>query len=127
MGSSLDSTGEMLIDEKARKQYQKKILDLQSEMEEAEQYSDFARSEKLQEEYDKLVNHLSRSLNLKGSARKTGGPVEKARSAVTWRIRNAIARIEQYHPLLGAHLSNAIKTGTTCSYKPDKEIYWITS
>lgn len=127
MGSSLEGTGEKLIDEKARKQYQKKILDLQSEIEEAESYSDYARLENLQEQYDKLIEHLSSSLNLKGSARETGGPVEKARSAVTWRIRNAIARIEQYHPILGAHLSNAIKTGTACSYKPEKEIRWITS
>lgn len=127
MGSSLEGTGEKLIDEKARKQYQKKILDLQSEIEEAENYSNYARLEKLQEQYDKLIEHLSASLNLKGSARETGGPVEKARSAVTWRIRNAIARIEQYHPILGAHLSNAIKTGTACSYKPEKEIRWITS
>lgn len=127
MGSTLEGSGEKLIDEKARKQYQKKILDLQSEIEEAENYSDYIRLEKLQEQYDRLIEHLSSSLNLKGSARETGGPVEKARSAVTWRIRNAIARIEQYHPLLGAHLSNAIKTGTACSYKPEREINWITS
>ena len=127
MGSMLDDTGEKLIDEKARKQYQKKIIELQNEIEEAEQYSDFNQLEKLQEQYDRLIDHLSVSLNLKGQARKTGGAVEKARAAVTWRIRNAIARIEQQHPMLGAHLSNAIKTGTLCSYKPDREIQWITS
>jgi TolB-like protein/Tfp pilus assembly protein PilF len=127
MGSILDDSGEKLIDEKARKLYQKKIIELQNEIEEAEQYSDFAQLEKLQEEYDRLIDHLSVSLNIKGKARKTGGAVEKARAAVTWRIRNAIARIEQHHPMLGAHLSNAIKTGTLCSYKPDREIQWITS
>jgi hypothetical protein len=127
MGSILDDSGEKLIDEKARQQYQKKIIELQNDLEEAEQYSDFARMEKLQEEYDRLIDHLSVSLNIKGKARKTGGAVEKARAAVTWRIRNAIARIEQHHPMLGAHLSNAIKTGTLCSYKPDREIQWITS
>ncbi len=127
MGNVLDDTGEKLIDEKARKQYQKKILELQNEIEEAEQYSNFAQLEKLQEEYDRLIDHLSGSLNLRGQTRKTGGAVEKARAAVTWRIRNAIARIEQHHPMLGAHLSNAVKTGTLCSYKPDREIQWITS
>jgi tetratricopeptide (TPR) repeat protein len=127
MGSILDDSGEKLIDEKARQQYQKKIIELQNDLEEAEQYSDFARMEKLQEEYDRLIDHLSGSLNLKGRTRKTGGAVEKARAAVTWRIRNAIARIEQHHPMLGAHLSNAVKTGTLCSYKPDREIQWITS
>jgi tetratricopeptide (TPR) repeat protein len=127
MGSTLNSQGEKLIDEKARKKYQEKILDLQSDLEEAEKLSDFARVEKLQEEYDQLIAHLSQSLNLKGRIKETGSTVEKARSAVTWRIRNAIARIEQCHPMLGAHLSNAIKTGTLCSYKPDRSIPWITS
>jgi TolB-like protein len=127
MGSAKDDSGEKLIDEKARRQYQKKILDLQSEMEESEHLSDFMRLETLQEEYDQLIEHLSGSLNLRGRIRETGGTVEKARSAVTWRIRNAIARIEQYHPTLGAHLSNAVKTGTLCSYKPDRNILWITS
>ncbi|WP_423128955.1 tetratricopeptide repeat protein [Gaoshiqia sp. Z1-71] len=127
MGSILDDSGEKLIDEKAREQYQKKILNLQNEIEEAEQYSDFDRLEKLQEEYDLLIEHLSGSLNLRGKSRKTGGAVEKARAAVTWRIRNAIARIEQHHPTLGTHLSNAVKTGTLCSYKPEREIPWITS
>jgi TolB-like protein len=127
MGSTLEDSGEKVIDEKARRQYQKKILELQSDIEEAEQYSNFERIEKLHEEYDKLVDHLSQSLNLKGKIRETGGAIEKARSAVTWRIRNAIAKIELYHPLLGTHLSNAIKTGTFCSYKPDRNIVWITS
>jgi hypothetical protein len=127
MGSTLQDTGEKLIDEKARKQYQKKIMELQSEMEEAGQHSNFIRLEQLQEEYDKLVEHLSQSLSLKGRIRETGGTIEKARSAVTWRIRNAIARVEQHHPSLGAHLSNAIKTGTFCAYKPDRKISWIAS
>lgn len=126
MGSSVNDQGEKLIDEKARTAYQKKILDLQIDLQEAEQRSDYIRIEKLQAEYDRLVDHLSRSLGLKGKARETGSTVEKARSALTWRIRNAIARIEQHHPLLGAHLSNAIKTGILCSYQPDREITWTT-
>ncbi|HEX6426111.1 MAG TPA: hypothetical protein VF008_00445 [Niastella sp.] len=127
MGSSMNDQGEKLIDEKARKRYQKKIIDLQNDLHDAEQCSDFIRVEKLQGEYDQLVDHLSKSLGLKGKARETGSTIEKARSALTWRIRNAIARIEQHHPLLGAHLSNAIKTGILCSYQPDRDITWTTS
>lgn len=126
MGSPVNDQGEKLIDEKARKEYQKKILDLQTDLQEAEQHSDYIRIEKLQAEYDRLVDHLSKSLGLKGKTRETGSTVEKARSALTWRIRNAIARIEQHHPMLGAHLSNAIKTGILCSYQPDREISWTT-
>lgn len=127
MGSVLNSKGEKLIDEKARRQYQKKILELQAEIEEAERLSDFTGIETLQGEYDRLIDHLSSSLNLNGRTRETASTVERARSAVTWRIRNAIARIEPHHPMLGAHLSNAVKTGMLCSYKPDRNISWITS
>ena len=127
MGSTIDGKGEKLIDEKARKMYQDKILELQHDMHTAEQNSDYSQVERLQEEYDQLIDHLSKSLGLKGKSRETGGTVEKARSAITWRIRNAIARIEQYHPPLGAHLANSVKTGTLCSYQPEREEVWITS
>ncbi|MGF1587119.1 MAG: tetratricopeptide repeat protein [Bacteroidales bacterium] len=127
MGSLIDEKGEKMIDEKARRDYQKKILDLQSEMEEAELQSDYSSLKTLHEEYDHMIEHLSQSLGLRGRIRETGSSVGKARSAVTWRIRSAIARIEQHHPFLGAHLSNAVKTGTFCSYNPDREINWVTS
>jgi tetratricopeptide (TPR) repeat protein len=125
MGNAIEQKGEKVFDAKARQHYQQKILDLQKELSEAEKNNDLGRFEKLQVEYDQLLDHLSKSLTLKGKIRQSSHPVEKARSAVTWRIRNAIARIEQSHPVLGAHLSNAINTGTFCSYKPEKPVQWL--
>jgi len=126
MGNVVDEKGEKLFDTKAKKQYEKKIAELQADMSEAEQRSDFSGLEKMQDEYDKLIEYLSHSLGIRGKVRESGNPVEKARSAVTWRIRSAIARIESCHPQLGAHLSNAIKTGSFCSYQPDREVTWLT-
>jgi flagellar motility protein MotE (MotC chaperone) len=123
----LDSTGEKLLDEKARNFYRKELADLQQEIEAAELTNDLTTLESLQLQYDQLTEHLSQSLGLKGKSRQTGSSVEKARSAVTWRIRNAIAKIEIVHPTLGKHLSNTIKTGTVCKYSPEKNIQWITS
>ncbi|HSK13143.1 MAG TPA: hypothetical protein VK907_07995 [Phnomibacter sp.] len=125
MGSVLDATGEKLFDQKAKKQYEQRLLWLQKAMHDAEQHTDFETLEVLQNEYDELIDHLSGALGLKGKVRKAGDAVEKARSAVTWRIRHAIARIEGVHPHLGAHLGNAIKTGTFCTYQPDRELYWV--
>ena len=127
MGTLLNEKGERLFDSKARKEYEKKILKLQIDMQDAEKLSDFVRLEKLQDEYDQLIDHLSQSLGFKGKARETGSTIEKARSAITWRIRNAIAKIECQHNLLGAHLANAIKTGTFCTYQPERPLAWITS
>jgi len=126
MGNVVTERGEKLFDAKARKQYEKRIAGLQADIREAEQRNDFSQFEKLQEEYDKLIEYLSQSLGIRGKVRERNNPVEKARSAVTWRIRSAIARIESHHPQLGAHLSNAIKTGSFCSYQPDRKISWVT-
>ncbi len=126
MGSVLQSTGETVIDEKARKAYQKELKELQQEMEMAESINDYASLGNLQLKYDQLVEHLTQSLGLKGRARQVGNPIEKARSAVTWRIRSAIAKIEMAHPALGKHLANSIKTGTVCKYSPEQAINWVT-
>ncbi len=125
MGTALEEGGERLFDDKAKKSYQKRILELQQEMEQAELEYNNQKLAHAQEEYDKLLDHLSKSLGLKGKVRQTGHPVEKARSAVTWRIRNAISKIENLHPELGRHLSVSIKTGTFCAYNPEKELKWI--
>ena len=93
--------------------------------EEAALMSNAEKANALREEYDQLVDHLSKSLGLGGKIRKTDSPVERARSAVTWRIRSAIKKIEKAHPSLGKHLSKSIDTGTFCSYSPEKEYDWV--
>jgi hypothetical protein len=51
-------------------------------------------------------------------------PVERARKAVTRRIRNAMRRITRAHPRLGQHLATSIRTGEFCSYQPERAILW---
>lgn len=46
---------------------------------------------------------------------------ERARSAVTKRIRADIARIAAFNSELGAHLAATIVTGQVCSYQPDRD------
>jgi hypothetical protein len=38
---------------------------------------------------------------------------------VTRAVRQAIARIAEHQPRLGAHLGRTIRTGTYCAYLPD--------
>lgn len=124
MGTAVLSKGEKVIDEQAKTEYRQKIISLQKDIETAENNQDFEKAGKLQDEYEELIEHLSKSLGLGGSTREEGDTVERARSAVTWRIRSAIAKIEKEHPALGKHLSNSIKTGTFCSYEPEQEEHW---
>ena len=50
--------------------------------------------------------------------------VERARKAVTNRIRQTLVRIASVHHSLGLHLRNAVHTGTRCIYTPERPIQW---
>ncbi len=50
--------------------------------------------------------------------------VERARKAVTNRIRQTLARIADAHQALGLHLRNAVHTGTRCVYTPEQPTRW---
>lgn len=125
MGSMVEMRGAVVIDEKAKKSYKAKLLSLQEDLSLAEVHNDHHRSTVLQKEYDDILDMLSSSLGLNGRTRKSDDPIEKVRSAVTWRIRDSIKKIASIHPALGKHLSNSIKTGVFCSYHPEKNISWV--
>ena len=124
MGLRVLENGAPVLDEKAKKEYQKEIQDLQLALQEAEVLQNYLEIERLQEKYDTLLKHLSQSLGKSGKARNTSGSLEKARSAVTWRIRAAIKKIEAMHPELAKHLRLSIKTGLFCSYQPEHALNW---
>jgi hypothetical protein len=54
---------------------------------------------------------------------------ERARSAVTKRIKDAIRKIHACHPVLGRHLMRTVKTGCACVYQPDPDrpTRWVLS
>ncbi|MGD8428006.1 MAG: hypothetical protein PVH63_10250 [Balneolaceae bacterium] len=124
MGIPVLYEGEQVFDQKAKRNYQKKIRSLQNDIALAERRQDFEKAGQLQEEYEQILEHLTNSLGLQGKIRNTGGSIERARSAVTWRIRSAISKIEEVLPALGKHLSNSVQTGTFCSYEPEKPVDW---
>jgi RNA processing factor Prp31 len=118
------ATEEYALDDKAKREYRNQIRKLQEEIDEAEQMNDSERVASLRECLDQILDHLSSTTDIYGRPRKLGSATEKTRSAVTWRIRNAIKKIAQVHPTLGAHLTNSIKTGTYCCYSPEKPFQW---
>lgn len=125
MGAGLDegSTGEVL-DGPARRAYEQRIRDLQADIDEAEADNDVARADRSRAEMDALVDQLVEGLGLGGRARTTGSSAERARSAVTQRIRSTIRRLDEVHPALGRHLRASVRTGTFCSYAPEVPTRW---
>ena len=118
-------TGEA-IDDTARRELEQRIRDLQGEIDEAEAHNDHVRADRAQAEFDAVVEHLAGALGLGGRARRGGSTAERARSAVTHRIRATIRRLTEEHPELGRHLAVSVTTGVFCAYRPERPVHWVT-
>jgi TolB-like protein/tetratricopeptide (TPR) repeat protein len=114
-----------LLDERARRELKSRVRELQQEIDDADAAHDTGRAERAREELDQIVEHLSGALGLGGRARPLGSAAERARSAVTWRIRNSIKKIASAHSRLGRHLENSVRTGTFCVYEPETPTHWV--
>ena len=125
MGAGVEesSTGDVL-DRRARLQYEQRVRELQSEIDDAESDSDHGRADHARLEMDALVDQLTAALGLGGRSRRAGGSAERARSAVTQRIRSAIRGVGAVHPEFARHLEASISTGTYCVYRPEHPITW---
>ena len=125
-GRSAEPRGDdAVLDERARRDVAARARELQETIDEADAMNDRGRAELAREELDQLVTALSGALGLGGRSRRLGSAAERARSAVTWRIRNAIRKIATAHPPLGRHLDNAVRTGTYCAYAPERAVDWM--
>jgi hypothetical protein len=113
------------LDDRARREYRDRIVELQRAVDEAHEHNDPVRAERAEAELDELVATLSAAFGLGGRSRSTGSSTERARSAVTARIRAAIDAIDDVHPTLARHLRNAVRTGTWCSYRPEEDPGWV--
>jgi hypothetical protein len=121
---SLTEETEPLLDTRAKEEFRKRLEEIRQALHEAMQHNDLPRITNLNEEQDFLQNELKRAVGIGGKNRKTKNTNEKIRKAVTNRISAALKRLTKRLPPLGQHLSNAIRTGTFCSYCPEKKIPW---
>lgn len=115
-----------VLDETARRAYRQRLADLDGELAEAEANADLGHLERLRAERSMLASELAGALGLGGRARFAGDPAERARKAVTMRIRAVISVIAEQDDALARHLRNAIRTGRLCSYEPEGTVSWRT-
>jgi hypothetical protein len=113
-GPTEHDTGEVL-DATAREAYKRRLRQL----EDAESLSEPEAVER-----ELLLEQLAGAYGLGGRVRRTGSSAEKARSAVTARVRDAVKRIAALDPELGRHLVHSVRTGTFCSYAPETPVAW---
>lgn len=113
-----------VLDATARNAYKQRLADLEDELNEAEGNADLGQLERLRAERSMLAAELAGALGLGGRARFAGDPAERARKAVTMRIRAAIAAVAEQDDALARHLRNAVRTGRLCSYQPEETVSW---
>ncbi len=118
------STESEHLDATARRDYERRIRELQEDIVRAEDDHDLGTAEKHRVEMDLLVDQLTAAMGLGGRSRTTSDPAERARSAVTQRVRSTLKRVREHHPALGAHLDRSVTTGLFCRYEPDDGTVW---
>jgi hypothetical protein len=113
LGPALDAT--------ARNAYRQRLAELAERIADT---TDPDEAERLASEREAIAAELGIALGLGGRARTVGDPAERARKAVTMRIRDAVRAIEAVDPALARHLRNSVKTGRLCGYEPDNDVSW---
>jgi hypothetical protein len=110
--------GDDVLDEEARTRYRKRLELLDDEIDRAAGLGDDRRAAELDAERQALLDELRAAAGLGGRPRRLGDEAERARKAVTNRIRNSLRQLDQRHPELAAHLRASVSTGATCRYQP---------
>ena len=117
VSGSLGDAG-AILDDRAKREYRRRLGDLRTELADAERCNDAGRATAARAELETLASALAAATGLGGRDRKAGSSAERARLTVTKRIKDTLARIGEHHPALGEHLRRAIRTGALCSYAP---------
>ncbi|HEY8544482.1 MAG TPA: AAA family ATPase [Acidimicrobiales bacterium] len=107
------------LDARAKREYRRRINELQDDIDEAEAHHDPERAARARLELDALVQELRRAVGLDGRDRPTGSGAERARVNVTRSLKRAIAAVADQLPDLGAHLERSVRTGRYCAYSPE--------
>jgi hypothetical protein len=110
-----------LLDARAKETYRRRLAEIGEDIEQALALGDVTRAAQAEAEHDVLMRELARAVGLGGRDRRVGSASERARSAITRAIRQALARVREHHPSLGEHLDRTIRTGTYCAYLPDSQ------
>jgi hypothetical protein len=111
-----------LLDARAKEAYRRRLAEIDEDIAEARAVGDSGRAAQADSERDVLVRELARAVGLGGRDRHAGSASERARSAVTRAMRQALSRIREHHAPLAEHLDRTIRTGTCCVYLPDPRL-----
>lgn len=117
---------ESVVSPKALTQYKRRLEELKEEKESAKDLNDVELIERIETEYDFIVEEIKSAVGLGARPRKVNPEAERTRKSVGENIRNVLKRIRELHPPLEQHLSNSLYLGLFCMYVPEKPTTWHT-
>jgi hypothetical protein len=106
-----------ILDADASRAYRARLDTLRDVLADAEELGDTDRAERARSEMEDIAAELSRASGRGGRARRAESAVDRARSAVQRRIKDALDRIAAQDVELGRWLRHAVRTGNYCSYR----------
>lgn len=115
------ASAEATLDARAEQAYRARVRELRDVLDEARRQNDLGRIAAATAESDALTREIARGLGLASRGRDSRSPIERARVSATRAIRTAIALIHAHDRRLARHLTIAVKTGTYCSYAPERD------
>jgi hypothetical protein len=115
-----------VLDERAKSEYRTRLAALDDQIDRALDRADDATAQRLDAERDALLAELTSATGLGGRNRRLGDDAERARKAVTGRIRDVLRRLADRAPDLADHLDASVVTGSSCRYDPIDGVDWET-
>ncbi|WP_262281654.1 AAA family ATPase [Micromonospora sp. MA102] len=116
--------GDPVLDDEARARYRRHLQRLDDEIDRAAARGDDRKVAALDAERTALLAELRAAAGLAGRTRRLGDEAERARKAVTARIRDTLRRLDERHPALAEHLRATVSTGSSCRYLPTEPVPW---
>lgn len=116
VGNELPRSGaDPILDQTAKARFKARLGAMADEIQDADDAGNTARAEELRTEREALIHSLAAAAGLGGRTRRLGDQSERARKAVSARVRDALGKIDKVHPALAEHLRGALRMGTACS------------
>jgi hypothetical protein len=110
-------TAHPVLDRDAIAEYKNRLKRLDAEIDQLES-DDPVRAASARDEREWLTAQLASATGFGWRTRSFPDEPERARVAVGKAIRRALVRVTEADPVIGDHLSQAVRTGVRCSYWP---------
>nr|BFD95560.1 hypothetical protein KitaXyl93_69200 [Kitasatospora sp. Xyl93] len=119
-------TGE-IADRQALAAYHRRLDDIDAELDDAAEWADQGRLDRLRLEREALLDEIRAATGLGGRRRRFGSTDERARVAVRKAVVAALDRVARHDAPLARLLRDTVRTGASCRYDPDpaRPVTWL--